>query len=136
MPFPVAFLDIGNTLGVPQLNGGALERIKLFPFVPEILTRLKARCRLGILSNTGDETLANMQRVLSDAGISPFFENALQLFSSVEGIDKTKVEFFERAVGRSGIAAARCIYVSEDADERAMAGRAGMQPSFHVLHVF
>ena len=133
---PVIFFDLGNTLGVPRINNGALEGIDLFPFVPEILTRLQAKCRLGILSNTGTETAETMKSVLTAAGIAHFFDPAIELFSSVEGMDKTKIEFFRLAVHRSGTAASRCVYVSEDDRERTLAGNAGMQVSFHPLHVF
>jgi FMN phosphatase YigB (HAD superfamily) len=136
MASPVLFFDIGNTLAVPRLKDGALVGLEVFPFVPEILSQLREHCRLGILSNTGDETLDTMNRVLSESGIAQYFDKVLQLFSSVEGIDKTQVEFFERAVKRSATVASRCVYVSEDDAERATARKAGMQVSYHALHVF
>jgi len=133
---PILFFDIGNTLGVPQIDGDTIKSIKVFPFVLQILEKLQPQCRMGILSNTGNETLATMQNLLMKAGLAQFFEAALQLFSSVEGIDKTKIEFFRLAVERSGASASRCVYVSEDETERTMARNAGMQVSFHPLHVF
>jgi hypothetical protein len=41
--------------------------------------------RLGIISNTGQETTETMQRVLTDAGLYPFFvsEPRLLIYSSV-----------------------------------------------------
>jgi FMN phosphatase YigB (HAD superfamily) len=115
---------------------GALTRIDVFPFVPDILSRLRAQCRLGILSNTGSESLATMKTMLAAAGLAEFFDPAIQLFSSVEGLDKTRIEFFERAVSRAGVAASRCVYVSENDKERATAKTAGMEVSYHPLHVF
>ena len=136
MSAPVLFFDIGDTLGVPDTDGGALRGIRIFPFVPEILSRLRPQCRLGLLSNTGRETLPTLQRLLADAGIIEFFETSLQLFSSIEGVDKTTVEIFHRAVARAGTPASRCVYISEDDAERELASRAGMQVSYHPLHVF
>jgi FMN phosphatase YigB (HAD superfamily) len=136
MTAPIIFFDIGNTLGIARVADNGLKSIELFPFVPEILTRLRSQCRLGLLSNTGTETLATMQSVLTTAGIAEFFDPSIQLFSSVEGIDKTNIEFFRLAVQRAGAAASRCVYVSEDDAERAMARNAGMEVSFHPLHVF
>lgn len=133
---PVLFFDIGDTLGVADTEGGALRSIRIFPFVSEILSRLRPQCRLGLLSNTGRETLPTMQRVLAEAGILEFFETSLQLFSSIEGVDKTTVEIFHRAVTRAGAPASRCVYISEDDGERERASRAGMQVSYHPLHVF
>jgi FMN phosphatase YigB (HAD superfamily) len=130
------FFDIGNTLGTARVSNGALEGIDLFPFIPEVLARLRPQCRLGILSNTGTETLATMQSVLTAAGIADLFDATLQLFSSVEGMDKSNIEFFRLAIQRAGIDASRCVYVSEDAAERALAKQAGMEVSYHPLHVF
>jgi FMN phosphatase YigB (HAD superfamily) len=50
--------------------------------------------RLGIISNTGNETSASLHTLLSEAGLLQPFEPALLLFSSVEGKDKTQPAFF------------------------------------------
>lgn len=136
MAAATVFFDIGNTLGTARVANGTLAGIDLFPFVPEVLTRLRSQCRLGILSNTGTESLATMQSVLTAAGIADLFDAPLQLFSSVEGIDKSNIEFFRLAVQRAGTDPSRCVYVSEDAAERALARQAGMEISYHPLHVF
>jgi FMN phosphatase YigB (HAD superfamily) len=134
-PKPVLFFDLGDTLGVPRINNNTLQGIDVFPFVPEILARLKEKCRLGILSNTGTETLTTMQSVLKAAGIADFFDSSIKLFSSVEGMDKTNINFFRLAIQRAGDGA-QCVYVSESDAERALAMNAGMKVSFHALHVF
>jgi len=132
----VLFFDIGNTLAVPIQKSGAPLALKVFPFVPEILNRLAARCRLGLLSNTGTATIDSMKSALSKAGLIEHFEAGLLLFSSVEGVDKSKVEFFQLAAKRAKAPSPRCIYISEDAGERAVAQSAGFITSFHPLHVF
>ncbi len=133
---PVLFFDIGNTLGAAQVANGALQGIRVFPFVPQILVQLRERCRLGIISNTGNEPLARMQQVMERAGLAGFFDSALILYSSVEKVDKRSIEIFRRAIERSGVAASRCVYISEDDPERELASKAGMQVSYHPLHVF
>jgi FMN phosphatase YigB (HAD superfamily) len=140
----VLFFDIGDTLGVPELTAaGALDKLVVFPFVTDVLARFESATgpggspvRIGIISNTGTETLASMKKVLSAAGLLGFFEDGLLVFSSVEGVDKSKKEIFDRARERAGVAAGRCIYVSESERERTVAESAGLRSSFHPLHAF
>ena len=137
-PKPLAlFFDIGDTLATPRLTStGALAALDPFPFVPEILTRLKPLGRLGLISNTGSETMQSLQSLLIASALMPFFDPALLLFSSVEGKDKSQRAFFELAVQRAGLLPSRCVFIGEDAAERAVARSAGLVVSFHPLHVF
>src|SRR5262249_47292685 len=130
--------DIGNTLAVPVLSpSGGLVRLRVLPFVPDILMKLKqAQHRLGMISNTGTETIQHMKAVLVDCRLLHFFDPVLCLFSCVEGLDKTKKAFFELAAQRAGVASSRCVYVCEDQAERNTARSAGFEISFHPLHVF
>ena len=138
MPAPfVIFFDIGDTLAAPRLSAeGRLTALEPFPFVLDVLGRLRPRCPLGVISNTGTETLETMKTVLAGSGLAPFFAKNLLLFSSVEGKDKKQKAFFQLAVERAGVPAERCVYVGEDAAERDVARSAGMLVSFHPLHVF
>src|SRR3954464_4437777 len=86
----VTFFDIGDTLASAVLDGGRLSRLEVYPFVPEVLPRLRAggegvSVPLGLISNTGDETAARMSQVLAEAGLSALVNAGLCLFSSVEG---------------------------------------------------
>jgi FMN phosphatase YigB (HAD superfamily) len=139
----VVFFDLGDTLVVPQRSpDGSLLSLNVLPFVPDVLKKLKGtevdgeKLRLGVISNTGEETLASMRSLLVEARLLDFFEPALLLFSSVEGIDKREKQFFERAVQRSGTRPERCIYVGEDEVERRTAETAQLRTSYHPLHVF
>ncbi len=145
MSQPIAiFFDIGNTLGVAEQSPtGGLQRLEVFPFVPEILAMLStaggaagAHPRLGLVSNTGSETAQGMRSILAAAGLLSLFQPGLLLFSSVEGIDKTNQAFFRLAADRAGLAPDHCVYVGEDAVERAVAEAAGLRVSYHPLHVF
>ena len=139
----VVFFDLGDTLVIPQLLGdGSLQRLAVLPFVPEVLNKLKRAStaatplRLGVISNTGTETLTKMRSVLADAELLGAFDPALLLFSSVEGIDKNQKQFFQLATQRAGVPAEHCVYVSESEAERQVAASAKLRTSYHPLHVF
>src|SRR5262249_25298192 len=67
----VVFFDIGDTLAIPEFSSnGSLQKLNLFPFVLEILHKLAgSHCRLGIISNTGNETKASLHKALSESGL-------------------------------------------------------------------
>lgn len=134
------FFDIGDTLARPRVVNGRLAGLYVYPFVPELLARLAAAApgeptvALGLISNTGAETAASMQQLLVESGLSALVEPTLCLFSSVEGLDKTQPAFFTLARDRAGRPAARCLFVGEDAAERAVAASVGFRVSPHPLH--
>src|SRR4051794_18922280 len=138
MPDPIAlFFDIGDTLAVPKLTAtGGLDKLVVFPFVPDVLTKLHATTgpggaavRLGIISNTGTESLASMKKVLTDAARFGLFSEKLLVFSSVEGVDKSTKDIFNRARARAGVTASRCVFVGESEGERKVAASAGFRVS-------
>ena len=130
------FFDIGDTLASAVVEGGILSRLDVYPFIPDVLARLRTggEVSLGLISNTGSETAARMNQLLVDAGLSALVDAGLCLFSSVEGLDKTQPAFFELARERAGLPAARCLFVGESAAERAVAASAGFRVSPHPLH--
>jgi FMN phosphatase YigB (HAD superfamily) len=139
----IVFFDLGDTLVIPrQSDDGSLRGLKVLPFVPDVLSKLRgtevggAKLRLGVISNTGEETLARMRSLMAEVQLLDFFDPALLLFSSVEGTDKREKQIFERAVQRSGTRPEQCIYVSENDAERLTAKSAKLRTSYHPLHVF
>ena len=139
MPQPkIVFFDLGDTLVVPRMNAaGVLTALEPFPFVPEILSKIKVQARLGVISNTPTgATVASMSALLSAAGILSRFDPSLLLFSSVEGMDKTQKAFFQLAATRAAVAPPRCVFAGESDAERNVAKSAGMNPAFHALHAF
>jgi FMN phosphatase YigB (HAD superfamily) len=134
------FFDIGNVLASPVISSDhtTLVGLSVYPFVPEVLDAVsKQQAQLGIISNTApSDTTETMKAVLEQAGLLRFFDAKLLLFSSVEGIDKTRVELFQRAATRSGLPPQNCVFVGEDDKERNVARRALFKVSFHPLHVF
>jgi FMN phosphatase YigB (HAD superfamily) len=142
---PIAiYFDIGDTLAISKLsNTGALQELKVLPFVPEVLQRLKgmrggnsSEVKLGVISNTGTETLARMRTLLEAADLISLLDSNMLLFSSVERMDKRQKSFFQLACTRAGVPPARCIFVGESEAERRVAESAGMRVSYHPLHVF
>ncbi len=133
------FFDIGDTLASPVVASGHLVGLDLYPFVPDVLTRLRSGAvgtpvALGLISNTGQESAERLASLLADAGLADLVDAHLCLFSSVEGMDKSSPAFFALAVTRAGVPAARCVFVGEDARERNVAASAGLRVSPHPLH--
>lgn len=133
------FFDIGDTLASAVIESGHLARIEPYPFVPDVLKRLRAAgdgssVAVGLISNTGHELAERLTAVLADAGLSDLVDADLCLFSSVEGMDKSQQAFFVLAAARAGLPTTRCIYVGEDAAEREVAASAGLRVSPHPLH--
>jgi FMN phosphatase YigB (HAD superfamily) len=138
----VVFFDVGETLASPVLSAaGHIERLDVYPFVSEVLDRLRAasgagraRVALGLISNTTGETAASMRRLLGDAGLLTPFDPDLLLFSSVEGLDKSQKAFFDLASDRAGVGGRRCVFVGEREAERTVAASAHFHVSPHPLH--
>jgi FMN phosphatase YigB (HAD superfamily) len=144
MDTKIVFFDLGDTLGVGHAgSGGIITRFDPFPFAKDILKKLKDAppaglgLRLGVISNTPTgNTAANMAAVLSAAGILAFLDPALLLYSSVEGLDKTRKAFFTLAASRAATRPKLCVFVGEDPAERNVASSAHFATAFHPLHVF
>jgi len=109
----VVFFDLGDTLVIAQQSDDdSLLSLNVLPFVPDVLQKLKrtkvyeVELRLGVISNTGKETLARMRSVMAEARLLDFFDPALLLFSSVEESTNARSNFLNapfsvRARGRS-----------------------------------
>ncbi|MGD2251301.1 MAG: HAD family hydrolase [Anaerolineales bacterium] len=91
-------------LGFPETSMGVLgsaveamyrvseRKWALMPGVHEVLKPLsKAGCRLGMISNAGDE--ANVHRLIDQSQLGPYFEPVL--ISAAEGIRKPDPRLFE-----------------------------------------
>ncbi len=68
------FFDIRETLASPHITRGHLAGLDVYPFVPEVLARMRAAggdeiaVALGLLSNTGNETAASLNDLLDKSG--------------------------------------------------------------------
>jgi bacterial leucyl aminopeptidase len=124
----VVFFDIGDTLAVAR-PGSPLELDPL-PGAADVLRRLSvAGLRLGIISNTGSETVETMRRALVGAGLYEFFEPQLLIYSSVVQLKKDSPEIFKLSCGRAGFGnePQRCMFVGESPAERSFAAQAGLR---------
>ncbi|MER7246943.1 HAD family hydrolase [Kribbella sp. NPDC000426] len=132
---PAVFFDIGDTLASAVVEGAHLARLDVYPFVPDVLARMReGGAGVGLISNTGNETAAAMNKLLRESGLSAVVDSELCLFSSLEGMNKSQPSFFVLASERAGLPAARCVFVGEDADERRTADTVGFRVSPHPLH--
>src|ERR1700754_4236678 len=115
------FFDLGATLVVSNpigWNEGAKAA----------LVALRALdVRLGIISNTGDMTRAQLLPMLPADFDFGRFEADLVLLSSEGGIQKPQPGIFERAITRAGLPAEQCLYCSEDFRESLAAQASGMR---------
>jgi len=135
-PNKVVFFDIGDTLGVPifTLPPPRLRGLDVFPYVHDELQALRAHnVRLGIISNTGDDTGEAVDGVLEASGILDVFESQLRIYSKDVGFTKASPEIFRLAAERAGHAATphNCLFVGEDKEERRVAREAGFLVAPH-----
>jgi len=134
------FFDIGDTLATPVVEGGRLTGLDVYPYISDVLARMRAAgegdaaVTLGLISNTGNATATVMNDLLDASGLSSLVDAHLCLFSSVEGLDKSQPAFFELARTRADLPAVNCVFVGEDAAERAVAASVGFRFSPHPLH--
>jgi haloacid dehalogenase-like hydrolase len=127
-PVAVVFFDLGETLGSPVLSPPPIHLIgfTVFDFTIAVLRKLHHRkLRLGVISNTGDDTGAAVDAVLERAGIRDFFEPALRIYSKDVGLRKDSPAIFRLAADRAGEPPDRCLFVGENPGERAFAEQAG-----------
>jgi bacterial leucyl aminopeptidase len=104
MSVKIIFFDLGDTLGQAVLSPPPVHLLEfdVFPFVGDLLTTLRARdLRLGIISNTGNDSGAHVDSVLAGAGILDHFDPALRIYSQDIGLKKDSPQIFlAAAAGR------------------------------------
>ena len=132
----VAFFDIGDTLGMPifTLHPPQLKALDIFPYVPNELQVLRNfNVRLGIISNTGQDASAAINRILARSGILDYFELELLIYSKDVSLTKNSPEIFKIAAERADHAATpeNCLFVGEDKEERTVAQKAGFLVAPH-----
>lgn len=95
---------------------------ELYPETREVLSALRGRFRLGVLSNFD----SRLRRILPDLGIGEFFEE--MILSSEVGAEKPSAVIYEEAVRRFGVRADEALHVGDEpeADWRGAAD-AGLQ---------
>jgi leucyl aminopeptidase len=133
------FFDLGDTLGVPVLSvDHSLERFEPFQFTQSVLMGLREKgMRLGVISNTGEEPGARLNEILKQCALLDYFEPILLIYSKDVGLRKDSPKIFQHAAKAAGLEATpeQCLFVGEDAAERAHALTAGWRVCPHPLLV-
>lgn len=114
------FFDIGATL---VRNGPVWV-----PGAPGLLCRLKDDgFRLGLISNTGGLSRAELaEHLAADFGFQ-LFDGQLILLSGEVGIEKPDIRIFLLAANRAAISPWKCVFVGENLEETVAAQNAGMK---------
>ncbi|MFF4117828.1 HAD family hydrolase [Streptomyces sp. NPDC001714] len=126
----VIFFDIGETLADPHVDPDGSLSLQPLPRVIAVLDALR-EVRKGIISNpgSGDGAVARAAGALAEAFPGRFTDQALVHWGA-----KDSREIFDRAVASTGGAAAdECVFVGENAQERACAREAGMRTAAHPV---
>jgi putative hydrolase of the HAD superfamily len=86
--------DLGNTL-ISEEDGS------VFPHALEVLTRLKNKYKLALITNTQYDDLKKIQEILRGAQLDEFFEEII--VSKDVGISKPNPRIFEIALEKLGV---------------------------------
>ena len=70
--------------------------------------------RLGIISNTGNLTRAELVKTLPADFNLGIFEEQLIIFSSEVGVEKPDLQIFQLALAKTAINAEECLFCTED----------------------
>ncbi|MEU6064660.1 HAD family hydrolase [Streptomyces sp. NPDC047082] len=125
---PVIFFDIGATLADAHVEPDGSLTLQPRPRVMAVLDAL-GEVRKGIISDPGpgESAAARAVAALQEALPGSFTDEALVHWGA-----KDSRSIFDQAVASTGGAAADdCVFVGEDADERAFAREAGMRSAAH-----
>ncbi|MGW3208346.1 HAD family hydrolase [Streptomyces sp. NPDC001135] len=120
---PVIFFDIGATLADARVEPDGSLILQPRPRVMAVLEALRD-VRTGIISNPGpgDDAASRAAAALHVAFPGRFTDEALVHWGAKDGRG-----IFDQAVADSGGAADDCVFVGENAQERAFAREAGMR---------
>ncbi|MER6357940.1 HAD family hydrolase [Streptomyces sp. NPDC001634] len=127
---PVIFFDIGATLADVHMEPDGSLTLQPLPRVMAVLDVLR-EVRKGIISNPGpaDGAAARAAAALDEAFPRCFTDEALVHWGA-----KDSRTIFDQAVASTGGAAADdCVFVGENAQERAFAREAGMRTASHPV---
>lgn len=114
------FFDLGDTLIVSGQGWVAGAE--------GVLAELRAsNIRLGLISNTGTLTRAQLTPLLPPNFHFALFEAALVILSSEVKVEKPKPEIFRKAIKASGLQPGECLFCGEDFEETLVAQAVGMR---------
>jgi len=115
------FFDIGDTL-VSGADGIWLPGAK-----NAVAGLLSVGYRVGLISNTGNLSRSEVERLVPDGFFDEFNEDELLILSSEVRAEKPGIEIYEIAIDHAAVVATACLYVGEKQTEVAGAQAAGMK---------
>ena len=134
------FFDVGETLANPVFEAGLLARLAVYPFVADVMTRLRAaggddvEVAVGLISNTGDDHGGDDERPATGVRTPGPCRCRPLPIQLGRGLGQVPTSLLRLARERADVAAASCVFVGEDAAERAVAASVGFRVSPHPLH--
>jgi bacterial leucyl aminopeptidase len=147
------FFALDNSFGTLVLDDEppGLATFEVLPFIAFVLADLKIRgCKLGVISNIGADQETAIKAVLG-VTVLPLFDPELLVDSGGESpliddsqtspglprVSRKTPEIFCLAAQRAGLHAnpEKCLYVGEDAQDRAVAAASGWRTCPHPLLV-
>lgn len=118
MGIKAIFFDIGNTL---------ISKKSWLPGSKEcVLAMREKKIRTGLISNTGNLTRDELNKLLPEDFDFSLFEEGLTLLSSEVGIEKPSLGIFSLAIQHAGCSPWETIFVGESLTEALAAQNAGM----------
>ncbi|SOD91384.1 HAD family hydrolase [Streptomyces sp. Ag109_G2-15] len=126
----VIFFDIGATLADAHVEPDGSLVLRPRPRVMAVLDALR-EVRKGIISNPGpgDGAAARVAAALAEAFPGRFTDQALVHW----GAKDSRLIFDQAVASTAGAAAGECVFVGEDAQERAFARQVGMRTVAHPV---
>ncbi len=119
MTIKAIFFDIGDTL---------IRKKEWLPGSREFVSAMRERkLRLGLISNTGNLSREDLEKLLPPDFDFGLFEEGLTLLSSEVGIEKPILGIFSLAVQHTGFSPWETMFVGESLTETLAAQKAGMQ---------
>jgi putative hydrolase of the HAD superfamily len=116
----VVFFDIGDTLVVSADRSWV-------PGAKAVLAELRARgLRRGVISNTDGLSRSQLAPILPDDFDWDEFDPPLVILSAEVGVEKPSPQIFQLAVAASGVAAAACLFCTEELPHTLVAQRVGL----------
>jgi putative hydrolase of the HAD superfamily len=121
MTITVIFFDLGNTLVTR-------DPAAWLPNAQALLSDLRqSKFRLGVISNTGNDTRVQLLKLLPVGFDFNAFDADLVLLSSEVGAKKPQKAIFDEAVKRAKVPADQCLFCTEDIVDTLMAQQSGMR---------
>jgi putative hydrolase of the HAD superfamily len=115
MPLEAIFFDAGNTLMVEEPGKHLWEMaIRPLPDALEVLTMLKSRYRLGVISNTVGSGDRELSAALEKAGLRSLIDALVT--SRDFGIAKPDPAIYHEGARRLGVSLARTLMVGDRLD--------------------